>query len=325
MRMVLLALRNLAPQHPPHAASPSLGDRVRPDDDRTSSINLQTGSYDAMIGVGVVGARRPRRGPGRRLPEGAGQRPRRHRRRRGRTRRLAEPRSRTRPIAPRLMLGGPAHVDHVARSGSALSGIDGAAEAKVQDIDEQVASRAPGSTATGAGSSLGSDLADVARRRARRQGRATWASTAAPRRSTSRLFRVKGIFRTGSAELDGFGAFADLAGGPGGVRPAGRREPGHGPPRRPAATSTSPPAQAAGAARRAGRSSRSASWPAALPEHVRRSSRSTRSRTTSCSVILGRDRRDGRAEHRADERARADPGVRGACSRSACSRAGCRG
>jgi ABC-type lipoprotein release transport system permease subunit len=110
-------------------------------------------------------------------------------------------------VAPRLLLGG-LLVSPTGSVGVALSGVDGAAEARVQDLHEKVTS---GTWLDGddRGIVLGSELArslsvalgDKVVYMGQHGG-----STEVQ----SRLFRVKGIFRTGAAELDGFGAFADL-------------------------------------------------------------------------------------------------------------------
>lgn len=92
--------------------------------------------------------------------------------------------------------------------GGAVSGIDGAAEAKLQDIDEHVVE---GTWLTGddRGIVIGRDMADALQVGLGdkvvymgQHGGATEVS--------SRLFRVSGIFRMGNADLDGFVAFVDL-------------------------------------------------------------------------------------------------------------------
>lgn len=170
------------------------------------AINLQTGSYDAMIRSGVsalaghvvvqaVGYQKEQDSD--LVVTGTA----------GVIDTLAE----TFPdatIAPRLMLGG-LLTSTTSSVGVGLSGVDGAAEAKVQDITSKVRE---GTWLDGDGrgivlgvelaKSLGVGLGDKVVYMGQHGG-ATEVN--------SRLFRVKGLFRTGSAELDGFGAFADLA------------------------------------------------------------------------------------------------------------------
>ncbi|MCB9700016.1 MAG: ABC transporter permease [Alphaproteobacteria bacterium] len=110
-------------------------------------------------------------------------------------------------IAPRLVLGG-LITSPRGSVGAAVSGIDGAAEAKLQEIDEHVVQ---GTWLTGdaRGIVIGRDMADALQVGLGdkvvymgQHGGATEVS--------SRLFRVIGIFRMGNADLDGFVAFVDL-------------------------------------------------------------------------------------------------------------------
>lgn len=110
-------------------------------------------------------------------------------------------------IAPRLVLGGLLNSPR-GSVGAVVSGIDGAAEARLQEIDEHVVE---GTWLTGDGrgivigrdlaESLGIGLGDKVVYMGQHGG-ATEVS--------SRLFRVIGIFRMGSADMDGFMAFVDL-------------------------------------------------------------------------------------------------------------------
>jgi ABC-type lipoprotein release transport system permease subunit len=110
-------------------------------------------------------------------------------------------------IAPRLLLGG-LLVSPTGSVGVALSGVDGAAEARVQDLHEKV-TEGTWLDADNRGIVLGSELA-----RSLSVGLGDkvvyMGQHGGATEVQSRLFRVKGIFRTGAAELDGFGAFVDL-------------------------------------------------------------------------------------------------------------------
>lgn len=111
-------------------------------------------------------------------------------------------------VAPRLMLGG-LLVSPTGSVGVALSGVDFEAETRVQELHQKITK---GTWLDGdnrgiiigqeLARALGVDLGD----KIVYMGQHAGASEV-----QSRLFRVKGIFRTGAAELDGFGAFADLA------------------------------------------------------------------------------------------------------------------
>lgn len=111
-------------------------------------------------------------------------------------------------IAPRILLGG-LLTSTTNSVGVGLAGIDGAAEAEIQDLAGKV-QQGTWLDGDGRGIVLGIELArslgvglDDKVVYLGQHGGATEVN--------SRLFRVKGIFRTGGAELDGFGAFADLA------------------------------------------------------------------------------------------------------------------
>ncbi len=110
-------------------------------------------------------------------------------------------------VAPRLALGG-LLTSPRSSVGAMVSGIDGAAEAKLQTIDDQLE---VGTWLDGddRGIVIGRKMADALQLEVGdkvvylgQHGGATEVG--------SRLFRVKGIFRTGAAELDGFVAFVDL-------------------------------------------------------------------------------------------------------------------
>ncbi|HHO49678.1 MAG TPA: ABC transporter permease [Deltaproteobacteria bacterium] len=110
-------------------------------------------------------------------------------------------------IAPRIFLGGLLN-SPTSSVGVALTGLDPEAEAKVQDIvdkiregrwlDDDVHGIVIGEKmAESLSVGLGDKLVYMGQ-----HGDAT--------EMTSQLFRVRGIFRTGSAELDGFAAFSNL-------------------------------------------------------------------------------------------------------------------
>lgn len=111
-------------------------------------------------------------------------------------------------VAPRLMLGG-LLASPTTSVGIGLVGVDGAAESAVQQLDHKVVDGA-WLDGDGRGIVLGVDLARTLSvglgDRVVYMGQHGGATDV-----SSRLFRVKGILRTGAAELDGFGAFGDLA------------------------------------------------------------------------------------------------------------------
>lgn len=111
-------------------------------------------------------------------------------------------------VAPRLMLGG-LLASPTTSVGIGLVGVDGATEATIQQLDHKVV-EGTWLDGDGRGIVLGVDLARTLSvglgDRVVYMGQHNGATEV-----SSRLFRVKGILRTGSAELDGFGAFGDLA------------------------------------------------------------------------------------------------------------------
>lgn len=110
-------------------------------------------------------------------------------------------------VTPRLLLGG-LLTSPRGSVGAALTGIDGQAEAVVQTIDDQVKE----------GTWLDGDARGivVGQKLAETLGvgvgdKVVWMGQHGDATEvTSRLFRVKGVFRTGAAELDGFVTFAEL-------------------------------------------------------------------------------------------------------------------
>lgn len=110
-------------------------------------------------------------------------------------------------VTPRLLLGG-LLTSPRGSVGAALTGVDGAAEGAVQTIDGQVK---VGTWLDGdaRGIVVGQKLAeslqvDVG-------DKVVWMGQHGDQTEvTSRMFRVKGIFRTGAPELDGFVTFAEL-------------------------------------------------------------------------------------------------------------------
>jgi ABC-type lipoprotein release transport system permease subunit len=110
-------------------------------------------------------------------------------------------------VTPRLLVGG-LLTSPRGSVGVGLSGIDAVAEATVQEIDGQV-KQGTWLDGDGRGIVIGEKLAESLQVKLGEKvvylgqhGTATEVQ--------SRLFRVKGIFRTGAAEFDGFLAFADL-------------------------------------------------------------------------------------------------------------------
>src|SRR5688572_2068012 len=110
-------------------------------------------------------------------------------------------------VAPRLSLGG-LLVSPTSSVGVGLMGLDGAAEAKVQEVDDHVA-EGTWLDGDGRGIVIGRKLADTLAvglgDKVVYMGQHGGATEV-----QSRLFRVKGIFSSGSTELDAFVAFADL-------------------------------------------------------------------------------------------------------------------
>jgi putative ABC transport system permease protein len=110
-------------------------------------------------------------------------------------------------VTPRLLLGG-LLTSPRGSVGAALTGVDGAAEGAVQTIDGQVK---VGTWLDGdaRGIVVGQKLAeslqvDVG-------DKVVWMGQHGDQTEvTSRMFRIKGIFRTGAPELDGFVTFAEL-------------------------------------------------------------------------------------------------------------------
>ncbi len=111
-------------------------------------------------------------------------------------------------VAPRMFLGG-LLTSPTGSVGAALSGVDATAEAAVQDLDDKVVD---GQwlddddrgilIGTKMAESLGVTVGD----------KVVWMGQYGDNPDmTSRLFRVKGMFRTGSAELDGFVAMVPIA------------------------------------------------------------------------------------------------------------------
>ncbi len=110
-------------------------------------------------------------------------------------------------VAPRLQLGG-LLVSPRASVGVAMSGVDGATEAVLQDIDDKL-TEGEWIDGDGLGIVLGVQLAETLQVSLGdkvvymgQHGGATEVN--------SRLFRVKGLFRSGVAEVDGFVAWVDL-------------------------------------------------------------------------------------------------------------------
>jgi ABC-type lipoprotein release transport system permease subunit len=110
-------------------------------------------------------------------------------------------------VTPRLLLGG-LLTSPRGSVGAALTGVDAAAEAAVQTIDDRVRDGA-WLDGDGRGIVLGERMAESLQ--VTLGDKVVWMGQHGHETDVrSRLFRVKGVFRTGAAELDGFVAFADL-------------------------------------------------------------------------------------------------------------------
>lgn len=110
-------------------------------------------------------------------------------------------------VTSRLLLGG-LLTSPRGSVGAALTGVDGPAEAAVQTIDERVR-EGTWLDGDGRGIVIGEKMAEALQ--VKLGDKVVWMGQHGTETEVqSRLFRVKGIFRTGAAELDGFVAFADL-------------------------------------------------------------------------------------------------------------------
>jgi ABC-type lipoprotein release transport system permease subunit len=110
-------------------------------------------------------------------------------------------------VTPRLMLGG-LLTSPRGSVGAALTGVDAAAEAAVQTLDDRVR-EGTWLDGDGRGIVIGEKMAQSLQ--VGLGDKLVWMGQHGDETEVqSRLFRVKGVFRTGAAEIDGFVAFADL-------------------------------------------------------------------------------------------------------------------
>lgn len=110
-------------------------------------------------------------------------------------------------VTSRLLLGG-LLTSPRGSVGAALTGVDAGAEAAVQTIDERVR-EGTWLDGDGRGIVIGEKMAESLQ--VKLGDKVVWMGQHGDETEVqSRLFRVKGVFRTGAPELDGFVAFADL-------------------------------------------------------------------------------------------------------------------